>query len=301
MAFISEMGVIAREVQLKTTPKGYSVVEIPVFFNDYTPGVGKTTLEAIVTLWGDKAKWLAGEAAKHEKKDGTKTNGKGMPMFFVGYSYTDKYNGKNGEVKQTRINAVDVLYGTVPVFKATGVIGTEVNVRMVDLKSGGKTTVSEVPVFFNGFIPGLGKGSFETYVTLWGEKAEWLHEQAEKHAKKDGTKTNGKGMPMDFVGYLHTHKYTNTEGKEVKVTKVVASDIKFPTSVFGSGSSTTTSTTTNTTNEQTQSAPPMEEPPTSSNDEFSFDLELEKSTGSTDILGEFDSFLKEINDEQLAN
>lgn len=304
MAFVAEYGVIAREVELKTTPKGHKVVEVPVFFNDYIQGVGKTTWEARVTLWGDKAQWLFDQAQKHEKKDGTQTKGKGMPMFFVGNSYTHKYkNNQNVEVRENRVNVFEVSYSEVPTFSATGVIATEVenSMRIVDLKSGGKTTVAEVPVFFNGFYPGMGKGAFETFVTLWGDKAEWLKEQAEKHTKKDGTKTGGKGMAMKFTCFIHTHKYNNQEGNEVRVTKTVAGDVRFPTSVFGSSS--TTSSTPQENNATTQETPAAQEqvaPQEAPAENFSLNFELDSSAGSTDILGEFDSFLKEINEEHAS-
>lgn len=313
---VSQMGVIASEVTLKQTTKGHDIVEVPVFFNNYVPGVGKTTLEAFVTVWGDKAKWLVAQATKHTKKDGSLSNGKGMPMFFIGYLYTNKFQGREGEVKQNRMQALDVLYSEVPVFNNTGVIGTKVEKRTVNLQNGGTTTVVEVPVFFNGYIPGIGKTAFESYVTIWGDKAEWLSQQAAKHTKKDNTATYGKGMPMDFVCYIHTHKYKK-DGQEIKVTKTVAVDVKFTSSVFSSTASTSTANATvNTTANnnlssnqniynQTEETTTYQQPvttaetvtPAPSNDQ-DFNLLMDKSSGTDDILAEFDAFLKDINGDQ---
>lgn len=307
---VSQMGVIATEVTLKQTTKGHDIVEVPVFFNNYVPGVGKTTLEAFVTVWGDKAKWLVSQASKHTKKDGTLSNGKGMPMFFIGYLYTNKFNGRNGEVKQNRMQALDVLYSEVPVFNSTGVIGSEVTKRTVNFQNGGTTTVVEVPVFFNGYIPGIGKTAFESFVTVWGEKAEWLAQQAAKHTKKDNSPTNGKGMPMDFVCYVHTHKYEK-DSKEIKVTKTIAIDVKFTSSAFSSTTSTTSTTANNNLSSnqdiynQKEEIPAAQEPDltsipseTSVSTGKDFELFTDQSPGTEDILAEFDAFLQDINNEQ---
>lgn len=309
MAFIAEMGVIATEVKKPREIKGGTsvVTDFPVYFNDYVPGVGNTTFEAIVSLWDEKANWIYAEAQKHKRKDGTETKGKGMPMFFIGHAYTDKYNGRSGEVKQTKINGVDVLFSATPVFQATGVIGTEIKEpRDVDTRIG-KTKVLDIPVFFNGYVPGIKKTALETYVTLWGDRANWLYEKAQNHTKKDGPATKGRGMAMDFICYVYTDKYIK-DGVEVKQAKIVAADVKYPQSVFGPstrGENTPTNNTADAPN-NTYTAPPanepnnepynqemMQEPNFPDQDPFA-GLGMDEEGDQNGILTEFDDFLKDI-------
>jgi len=300
MSVISEMGIIGTEVKLDQTKNGTPIVEIPLYFNSYVPGVGKTTKEVQATVWGEKAKWLVAEAAKHKVKDKNSgqeraTNGKGMPLFFIGRDYTHKYQGKNGMVKQERFQVLDMLYNKVPIIACQGRIGTVVSPEIVKLKSGGQTVKVEVPVFFNGYVPGAGQSTLETWVTIWGERATWLHEQAEKHERTvDGvtTKTEGKGMLMDFVCYIYTNTYNDK-----KSNRMVAVDVTFPSGIFSSAEG-TTSTQTTTTNSKpaqtdTQKAAVTEAPPT---EELKIDFEGDLDLGDLGNLGDSDlGDLGEIN------
>lgn len=322
MSFIAEQGVILTEVNIKDTPNGHKVVEVPVIFNDYERGIGNVALETKVVLWNEKAQWVYDQAQKHTKKDGTKTNGKGMPMFFVGNIRTNKYTNSNQQtVRENIINAVEASFSEIPVMSSVGVIGKEVELRTVNTKHG-QTVVADVPVYFNGFYPSQGSGSYETFVTLWGDKAQWLYDQAQKHTNKDGNKTGGKGMRMKFICYLFTEKYMK-DGQNMRIQKAVAADVKFASSVFGSNSNSNSNNNTNSngnnnsnqnsnqnynnsegnnnanqTNNSNQSA--EEKPHTSEEEpnEYNFDVELEKGEDSNDILEEFSNFFKEINGDE---
>lgn len=307
----AQMGVIATEVKKRQTKNGTTITEFPVYFNDYVPTVGQTSLEAVVTVWGERAEKLYEAAQKHtRKKDGNEfnTNGKGMPLFFIGYLYTNKYTNKeNIDVRQTKLHCIDWSYSEVPVFSAKGTIGTEVSVRSVQLKAGGKATVAQLPVFFNGYVPGVGKTAKESFVTLWRDKAEWLFEQAQKHSKKDGTETNGKGMMMEFVCYEHTEEYQK-DGEKRKTTKLIVADIKYANNVF-SNSQAQDSTSKNTssknsynkTNEENKNTNKSEQKQEESKEnDTKINFELEGNADSNDLLGDFDKFLEEMEEEQTG-
>ena len=295
---ISSMGVIANEVKERTTQKGNYLVECFAFFNDYVPGVGKTQLEVQVTVWGEKAKWLYAEAQKHKNKQGNLTKGKGMPMFFIGYLYTNKFTGQNGEVKETRMQAVDVLYREAPLFNCTGVIGSEV--KADTFSSSGKTfTKAQFPVYFNGFIPKMGNSAFEGYVTAWDDIAKRIEKLAKEHTNKNNELTNGRGMALDFVCYVNTSKYQK-DGEEKRNTQLTVVDFKFPQNVFNSNSNSnadTSNSSASTNSSRQEQKEPVEvgaPAPTEQNSEaLDFnDMNADVDLSNESLMDEFEELFK---------
>ena len=92
--------------------KGVALTENLLFMNGYIPGVGKDQkLQLNATFWRDQATRLEKMAKDHKNKEGQETNGKGMPIEFVAYEYTDQYtDGEGKEQYPTKLKILDFSY-----------------------------------------------------------------------------------------------------------------------------------------------------------------------------------------------
>ncbi|QST02913.1 hypothetical protein IMZ31_20405 (plasmid) [Pontibacillus sp. ALD_SL1] len=204
---IHSMAVFGKEIVLKHTKKGVPFVNVPIFFNMYVPIVEQTSLDLYATFWGDKALWIA-EEAKKDTKNNALTGGKGMKKFLIGYPYTEEYNNK----KYNKFYVVEALHEEVPVFHGRGMIGEPVSLKLQKTAKG-QIPTAEFSVSFKGVYPlDIGSQTVESTVTIWGDKAEWLSEQADKN-------NEGKGMEMEFICYC----YTDGNGH----TKLVVADVQY--------------------------------------------------------------------------
>lgn len=119
-----------------------------------------------------------------------------------------------------------------------GRLGKEVEPRLTPKA---KRLVVEVPIYFNQYIPGVEDGSLEVLAVFWDDKAERINDMAEKH-RKDDQPTEGKGMLVEVLGKLYTHRYHDRDGRLVKITKMYVYDVSYPNQ-FGQGRANTQEST----------------------------------------------------------
>ena len=133
-----------------------------------------------------------------------------------------------------------------------------------------KRLVVEVPIYFNQYIPGVKDATLEVMAVFLDERAERLNEMASKHMKDD-VPTQGKGMMVEVLGKLFTHKYKdNKDGRIIKITKMYIYDVTYPNMYGNTNRSAPSPTQTNHQSPPKTTYEPMKEPddPMKSYDDF---------------------------------
>lgn len=78
------IGNVTRDLELRYTPQGTAVLDVPLAVNDYSKGK-ETTTYIDVTFWDKRAETLG----KHA--------GKGSPLFIEGKLKLERWEGKDGK------------------------------------------------------------------------------------------------------------------------------------------------------------------------------------------------------------
>jgi len=92
-----------------------------------------------------------------------------------------------------------------------------------------KRLVVETPIYFNQHIPGVKDGTLEVMGIFLDDKAEKINEMAYERDEKYNLEAQGKGMLVEVLGKLYTHKYKNNAGITVKQTRMHIYDVAYPT------------------------------------------------------------------------
>lgn len=118
-----------------------------------------------------------------------------------------------------------------------------------------KKLVVEVPIYFNQYIPGVDDATLEVIGVFLDERAERLNDMAQKDMKNDQP-TQGKGMMVEVLGKMWTHKYKDKDtGRIVKQTKMYIYDVTYP-NIYGN-----TRKNQSTPDKKTNEEPSNESPP----------------------------------------
>jgi len=107
-----------------------------------------------------------------------------------------------------------------------GRIGTEIE-PIITPKA--KRLVVEAPIYFNQHIPGVKDGTLEVMGIFLDDKAEKINEMAQQRDEKYNLEAQGRGMLVEVLGKLYTHKYENNAGIIVKQTRMHIYDVAYPT------------------------------------------------------------------------
>lgn len=113
---MQRIGKIGSVVEPIITPKAKRlVVEVPIYFNQYIPGVEDGSLEVIGVFFDELAERVNEMALKDVTREGTPTQGKGMMVEVLGKLFTDRYKDKKDGrlIKITKMYVFDVCYPNI--------------------------------------------------------------------------------------------------------------------------------------------------------------------------------------------